>query len=127
MRVFLRIGMIWLSLVFAVNAPAADRFKRIAVMDFENTNKDKALDWMGVGLAETLSTELGRIQDLTLVERKRLNDALKEIKFGRSEFVDPSTAQKMGQVLGADSVVVGSFQKFQDDLRIVDLVDDDPL
>jgi outer membrane protein assembly factor BamB/TolB-like protein len=105
-------------LLMPPGAPAAEGFRRLAVLDFENVSRDKTLDWIGVGIAETLSTELGRIQDLTLVERKRLNDALKEIKFGRSEAVDQATAQKMGKMLGADSVVVGSFQKFQDALRI---------
>lgn len=113
-------GVLACALVVGSPALAAGRgFKRLAVMDFENASRDKALDWIGVGIAETLSTELGRIQDLTLVERNRLNDALKELKFGRSEAVDQATAQKMGRMLGADSVVVGSFQKFQNNLRIV--------
>src|SRR5262245_11778011 len=97
---------------------AADKPKRIAVLDFENVNREKAPDWLGGGIAETLTTELGHIRDLTLVERRRLDEALKEIKFGRSQAVNPSTAQRMGQILGADSIVVGSFQKSQDRLRI---------
>ena len=99
-------------------ASGADRFKRVAVMPFENTTREKALDWLGGGIAETLTTELGHIPEFTLVERTRLNDALKEIKLGQSAAVDPATAQRMGRILGADSIVVGSFQKVQDVLRI---------
>lgn len=103
----------------SMRAAAADKFKRIAVMPFENTTQEKALDWIGGGIAELLTTDLGKFSDFTLVERGRLNDALKEIKLGQSASVDPATAQKMGKILGADSIVVGSFQKFQDDIRIV--------
>ncbi len=97
---------------------AADKFRRIAVMPFENTTRDKTVDWLGGGIAETLTTELGRISDFTLVERNRLNDALKEIKLGQSAAVDAATAQRMGKILGADSIVVGSFQKVMEDVRV---------
>src|SRR5262249_25503395 len=99
--------------LFVQPAFAADKFKRIAVMPFESTTHDKSIDWLGGGIAETLTTELGRISDLTVVERRLLNDALKEIKLGQSGAVDPATAQQMGMILGADSIVVGSFEKVQ--------------
>jgi outer membrane protein assembly factor BamB/TolB-like protein len=113
-------GVLATLLLFLV-APASgvDKFKRIAVMPFENITQEKALDWVGGGIAELLTTDLGKFSDFTLVERSRLNDALKEIKLGQSASVNPATAQKMGKILGADSIIVGSFQKFQDEMRIV--------
>jgi outer membrane protein assembly factor BamB/TolB-like protein len=104
--------------VSAGPARAADKPRRIAIMPFQNVNGGKELDSIGTGIAETLITELGRIPELTLVERSRLNDAQKEIKLGQSGAVDGSTAQKMGKFLGADGVVVGSFQKVGNTLRI---------
>src|SRR5712691_11178614 len=100
------------------SAGAADKARRIAIMPFQNVNGGKELDSIGTGIAETLITELGRIPDLTLVERSRLNDAQKEIKLGQSGAVENSTAQKMGKFLGADGVVVGSFQLVGKTLRI---------
>ena len=119
MRLLLRIAGVFIALSLLLqSAAAADKFKRIAIMPFDNLGNDKALNSLGIGIAETLITELGRIPDLTLVERTRLNDAQKEIKLGQSGAVDNTTAQKMGKFLGADAVVVGSFQRDQQKLRI---------
>ena len=107
------------SFLLASPLVAADKLRRIAVMDFENASREKSLDWLGGGIAETLTTELSRIPDFSLVERSRLNDALKELKFERTQFVDPAGAQKMGKLLGAQSIVVGSYQRFEDNLRIL--------
>jgi TolB-like protein/outer membrane protein assembly factor BamB len=100
-------------------ASGADKFKRIAVMPFENTTQEKTLNWIGGGISECLTTGLANISGFTMVERTRLSDALKEIKLGQSASVDPATAQKMGKILGADSIIIGSFLKFQDNIRIM--------
>ena len=42
--------LIALALFVSLHATGADRFKRIAVLDFENTTREKALDWIGVGM-----------------------------------------------------------------------------
>ncbi len=120
MRLFRLRNFVFLIALSLIAAPsfAADKAQRIAIMPFDNPNHDKMLD-IGGGIAETLITELGRIQDLTLVERSRINDAIKEIKLGQSGFVDTATAQKAGQFVGADSVVVGSFQRDPAVLRLV--------
>ncbi|HEY6210873.1 MAG TPA: CsgG/HfaB family protein, partial [Vicinamibacterales bacterium] len=118
-RLRLRVVAAALAVVsLAAPARAADKARRIAIMPFDNIGGGKAMDFVGVGIAETLITELGRIPDLTLVERTRLNEAQKEIKLGQSGLVDPATAQTMGRLLGADSVVIGSVQKVGDTLRI---------
>jgi outer membrane protein assembly factor BamB/TolB-like protein len=121
MRSLLRkTGVLMAFLLFLVTSSSgADKLKRIAVTPFENITQEKALDWVGGGIAELLTTDLGKFSEFRLVERSRLNDALKEIKLGQSASVDPATAQRMGKILGADSMIVGSFQKFQDDMRIV--------
>jgi TolB-like protein len=43
---------------------------RVAIRDFDNLTGDKALDWLGIGLADTLRTDLARIPDFRFVERK---------------------------------------------------------
>ena len=116
-----------LSLLSATYALGADKSKRLAIMPFENLNRnDKTLDWFGSAISETLINKLSRINGLTLVERTRINDALKEIKLGQSGVVDRSTAQQMGNFLGADTLVIGSFQKTPDNkmrvaARLVDV------
>ncbi len=99
-------------------AAPKDKARRIAVLEFQNVTQNKTLDWMGTGIKEELTSQLGQIPDLVIVERARLGDALKELNFNRSQYVDPAAAQKMGKMLGAQSVVVGSYQKFEETMRI---------
>jgi outer membrane protein assembly factor BamB/TolB-like protein len=111
--------MLLLCLVAATSlAVETAKPRRIAVLEFENITKEKSLDWMGTGIAETLTTQLSQIPQLTVVERSRLGDIIKELKLNRSQSVDPSTAQKMGRILGAQSLVVGSYQQASGTMRI---------
>ncbi len=105
-------------------APVGSRAQRdgklptLAVLDFENTSRKTGMDWVGTGIAETLTTDLSRVRQVRLVERKRLHDVLKELKFGRSAFVSRESAQQIGKIIGADHMVVGSFQLFEQDVRL---------
>ena len=107
-----------LAVLFVPPAGGARRARRIAVMEFANDSRDKGWDWFGRGIRETLTTQLSQIPDLVVVERSRLGDAQKEIKLDHSQLVDPSTAQRMGKFMGAQSVVVGSYQTVEDKMRI---------
>lgn len=52
---------------------------------------------------------LGEIPGLKVVERQRLDSILLEAEFGRlSGLVDPDKAVKLGKMLGADAVVMGT-------------------
>ena len=90
----------------------SDEVPVIAVLEFENQTPDPTRDWMGGGLAETLTTQLSGLTEITVVERRLLHKVLKEIDFQRSERVDKTTAQAIGRMLGADAIVVGGYQLF---------------
>lgn len=40
----------------------------VAVMPFENVNKDTSLDWLSMGISETITNDLLAIKGLALVE-----------------------------------------------------------
>ena len=90
----------------------------VAVTSFSNLNKDPAQDWLSVGIAETLTIKLSQVPSLSLVERTRLSDAMKELKLQDSAVVDASTAAKLGHVLGAQAVVLGAYQRVGDKVRL---------
>ena len=104
--------LIWSS------AFAASRPKTLAVVDFRNASGDRSLDPWGIGIAEDLSTDLAGVRGINLLERRELQELLKELKFNQSQYVDSAAAQKIGKQLGADYLVVGAYQKFQDALRM---------
>jgi len=111
------------SLMFlmqSVASPGSEKPPRkvIAVTSFNNINKDPNQDWLSVGIGETLTVKLSQVPSLCLVERMRLNDALKELKLQESGLVDTSSASKLGKLLGAEMVVMGSFQKSGEQIRL---------
>src|SRR5258708_5885424 len=107
-----------LSLAAVLSAAPPGKARRITVLDFQNITGEKTFDWIGNGIKECLTSELSQLPEFVVVERTRLSDAIKELNFNRSQYVDPATAQKMGKMLGVQSVVVGSYQKLGDDVRI---------
>jgi TolB-like protein len=82
---------------------------RLAVMDF--TPAATAPDYapLGAGLQSMLTTDLGQVSAIVLVERARLRDIEAELKLGGSGLVDKETAAKIGGLAGASHLLVGSF------------------
>ena len=78
--------------------------------------------WMVQGAAEALSSDLPKI-GFTVVERERLAAIFAERRIG--QIVDPESARKMGQTVGADFVVLGSLihqkPRLRADVRFVDV------
>jgi tetratricopeptide (TPR) repeat protein len=89
----------------------------VAVLAFKNLCGDEKLDWLGYGFAESLSTKLANVSGIQLVERTRLSDALKELNLQDTAIVDSATAGKIGKIIGARFVIVGSFQKAGDAIK----------
>lgn len=86
--------------------------KKIAVIAFQEIENQKA--GIGIYLAEGMITELFRIGTSEIVERSRLGDVFDELRRNESGAFDPSTAKKVGKLVGADAVVLGSVAKFQE-------------
>lgn len=69
---------------------------------------DPTLTSLGYALADLLITDLARSRRLTLVERVRLADVLRELGLSATDRVDPATAPRVGRVVRARQLVVGS-------------------
>ena len=108
-----------ISLAGALQAASADSpVITVAVAPFANISKDTQTDWLGYGFAETLATKLCMVPGIQYVERSELSKALKELKLQDTALVDPATASKLGKIVGAEYVIVGSFQKIGDALKV---------
>jgi curli biogenesis system outer membrane secretion channel CsgG len=95
-------------------ASAADKGKvRIAVMDFQNNS-----DWywwgdnLGRAAADELVTQLVKTGKFSVIERDKLQAVLDEQALGSSGAVQPSTAAKIGKILGVQLILTGSITKF---------------
>lgn len=96
-----------LLLLLLLWAPAA-RAGTVAVLYFENGG-DSSLDALKVGLAQMLISDLVGTEGVTVVERTALQAILDELKLGHSGIADPATAARLGQVLGARWLVMGTY------------------
>ena len=96
--------------------PASSIDRSVAVMTFANITRDATDDWIGTGIAETVSSDLKNIHGLTVIGRARVYDALRNLASNAS--LDESLAIDIGRRLGATWVVVGGFQKIGEMVRI---------
>lgn len=95
--------------------------KTMAVLPFENnsvTDPEKFAP-LSKGLSAMLITDLKNSStSLQLIEREKIQALLKEIALSQSGSVDQSTAVRAGKILGAQSIVFGSFMVLGNQVRM---------
>ena len=113
MRRFLLLLAVWV--VLPSQASAA---RTVAIAYFDNNTGKPELAPLAKGLADMLITDLSNVSSLQIVERDRLNQVLAELQLGRSKFIDPRTAQKLGKGLAAEFIMTGGYTLAGDVLRL---------
>ncbi|HZT30394.1 MAG TPA: hypothetical protein VFA33_10950 [Bryobacteraceae bacterium] len=100
-------------------------FERVAVLRFENLTPDPALDWMGRGFAEVLTTQLRAASHVYAIGYKTLRGA--DAFLGGEPPGAPGVAAERQQALlvGANRLLVGQYSLVRGTLR-VDAVVRDP-
>lgn len=81
----------------------------VAVVPMQYRGGNDQYQPLGRGLAEMFTTDLSNVGRIKVVERVRLQALLDELELGQSEYVDQSTAPRVGRLLGAGRVVGGSY------------------
>ncbi len=90
----------------------------VAVMPFENLSRVSEIEWIGSGIAETVTTDLKKAKDLRVIERAQLKKVMEELKIKLLTGTDTKNAAEAGKLVGADQVVIGGFQRSGTKLRI---------
>lgn len=106
-----------LLLLAFVAAPALAGPGTVGVLYFENQGNPD-LEPLKVGLTQMLITDLRGTPGVTVIERTRLQAILDELALGHEGPVDPATAARVGQLLGAEWLVLGSYFELMGTLRI---------
>ncbi|HMG75025.1 MAG TPA: FlgO family outer membrane protein [Pyrinomonadaceae bacterium] len=88
----------------------------IAVVEFSDLKGN--VTNFGRFLSEELITRLYLTKKFKVIERQQLNKIIAEQKLSLTGVVDPASAQKLGRVLGVDSIVFGSVSDLVKTLRI---------
>ena len=103
------------ALALATNASAADKSTkpRIAVLEFKNKAENQ---WWYHGGAEAAQdvfvTELVKSGKFRVVEREQLEALMQEKNLSLSGDVDPSTAVKIGKLLGVNYLLTGAITEY---------------
>lgn len=119
-----RIWLPVLALALAVPPGAASQDTRpgIAVLPFDNGGsygQDKEnFDALQRGIAGMLISELAANPAARVVEREQVQRILDEQNLGTSGRVDPQTAARVGKLVGARYMVMGTFIDFYGDFRV---------
>ncbi|HET9984523.1 MAG TPA: CsgG/HfaB family protein [Longimicrobiales bacterium] len=102
----------------AGRAAAQDAKVRVAVLGIENNSG--FTQWgekLGGAAADELANQLVKSGAFSVIERNKINDILAEQHAAMSGALDPRDAAKIGRILGAQVVVVGSITQFAVDTK----------
>lgn len=83
--------------------------RAIAVLDFTNVTGDADVAWLSAGIAETVSSDLARLEAFRVVDRWRVRQASTE---------STGSMHDIGTALGVALIATGSFQRSGPHLRI---------
>ena len=119
------LSLVLLTLAVASSLNAQPQ-RRVAVMNFDyatvqgnvaaifGTNQD-----VGKGIADLLVDRFVKDKAFRVIERKELDKVLSEQNFSNSDRADPTSAAKLGRVLGVECIIIGSITQFGRDDKSV--------
>lgn len=90
----------------------------VAVFPLEDLRPSAETEGLGEVLAEGITDGLSGTPGIHVVERQRLKAVMDEIGLGMSGAVDEKTAVRVGKLLGANHLLLGSFMKFRSQVRV---------
>jgi len=103
---------------------APPRRPRIAVLDFDYGTVQSYSSAMfgsnvdvGKGIADLLVTDLVKDGTFSIIERKALDKLMTEQNFSNSNRADPTSAAKLGKLLGVDAIIIGSITEFGNETK----------
>ncbi len=90
----------------------------VAVVPFANITREPEDDWIGSGIAETVTADLKTIRGLTVLGRERVFDALRHLGSSDSGNLDERVSIDVGRQLRARWLVTGGYQRLGPMIRI---------
>ncbi len=90
-------------------ARAAAAPPTVAVLYFDYDGPDEELFALRKGITDFLVSQLASAETVQLVERTRLQEVLAELELQQTRRIDPTSAARVGKLLGARYLVFGSY------------------
>jgi tetratricopeptide (TPR) repeat protein len=103
--------------VFTATAASAQTPDRVLVMPFENSNRDSRIIWMGEAAAVLLTDDFAA-HGVNAISRNERLDAFERLQVPPAVALTDATVIRIGQIVGANQVVIGSFQLVADAVAV---------
>ena len=81
----------------------------LAILPFRNASGDELLNWLGPGLAEMLTTDVGQSSALRTVSADRLQRILTDLHISADSEMDQGTLNRVADFTSADRIVSGKY------------------
>jgi curli biogenesis system outer membrane secretion channel CsgG len=99
----------------------APQKKRVAVFDFDNAAAQGGIKLpfaetnapnLGKAAADLLITKLVQDGNVSVIERNAIDKLVAEQNFTNSDRTDPTSAAKLGRLLGVDAIILGTITRY---------------
>ena len=90
----------------------------VAVMTFSNITGEPKDEWIGSGIAETVTSDLKKVRGLSVIGRERTFEVLKDLSTGQLSDFDETVAIDIGRRLAASWILGGGYQRIGEMIRI---------
>ena len=118
-RLTCRIGIASIVASIAMTpAVSAQEPRTLAVAPFTNISAEPSHDWIGVGIAETVGTELGDADGIDVLGRAVVDGAVGSLGSAGPGASTEGVLLEVVRELGADYLLAGAFQQLGDRLRL---------
>ena len=92
--------------------------KTLAILPFVNATGSEELDWMRMGLAEMLITDISQSRYVRPVPGERVFKIMKQLEIHEQSRFDEAALVSIAQLAPADSVLYGQFVQLGDSVRM---------
>ena len=82
----------------------------VAVFYFKDISPNNDFKHLQKALAAMITTDLAHVKSLQVLERFRIQFLLEEMKLGQTGIVETQTAPRVGRLLGAENLIVGTIE-----------------
>lgn len=105
-----------ITLIAAILITASIPAQTVAVWGFESDSF--CLENKTAVMSDLLIDELVGINGITVVERNRLDDVIRELNFQNGIYTDPQSVKSVGKMVNADCVITGNTTFIDGDLLV---------
>lgn len=98
--------------------PLARRERSVAVLTFTNLRGEPTDEWIGSGIAETVTADLQSLKGIVVIGRAQVSDAVRSMAALPTASAGETFALEIGRRIGATWIVNGAFQRLGQMVRI---------